>query len=127
MKTFKEAADQLGVSYSSIARRVSLLKMETGTDARKRLTVDADELERRWQARHERIAGPTGVSDAPLSVMIRQDQRFVIEQMQGKESIASVVRHLLDVGMAGDEVAMRIREEQGWDPVKGDQAQPVEG
>lgn len=112
--TYNEAAEALGVSRSTIERRIRL----TGVPVEHRggrAYIDLDTLADAWRGRRE---ASTTLAPAALSASIREDQRYVIDQMaQGTESVASVVRHLLDLGMAADDLACQIREDKGWEPV----------
>lgn len=117
MKTFKEAAEELGVTYTTIDRRVNLLGMETGRNTEGRLTVDVDELRRRWEERRAQKVRPRVASEAFLSVTIRQDQRDTLDHLTGNESLAAVVRSLLDTAFAVVDPAREYRESRGWGPV----------
>lgn len=109
--TINEAIEALGVSRSTVERRLRVTGIPTEIVGG-RVIFDLDTLVDAWQGRREASAS---LAPAALSVSIRADQRYVIDQMSdGVESIAAVVRHLLDLGMAADDTARSIREEKGW-------------
>lgn len=99
VKTFKEAAEELGVSYTTIDRRVSLLGMRTEHDEDGRRLVDVRELDRLWRARQDEKE-QTPRDEAFLSVTVRREQRERIDSLAQtlRVSRAAVVRRLLDIG-----------------------------
>ena len=98
MATFKEAAEQLGLSLSATMRRAHLVKVVTYDDSGGAL-VNVDELNRRWEERRGEIRRK-GWEKAPLSVEIRRDQRDRIDEIAAGGSVAAVVRDLLDEALA---------------------------
>ncbi len=99
--SYNEAAQSLGISYSSVMRRVRLTKVPIEHRGG-RSYIDLDTLQDAWEGRQramqEEMAPIAGV---PLTASIRKDQREAMQQEADRRgvSLATIVREVLDLGI----------------------------
>lgn len=101
MATFREAAEQLGLSMSATMRRAHTVGVVERDEKTGRVQVDVDELRRRWDEHTANARGKNWKQKA-LSVEIRAEQRDRLDEMvlEQDKSLSAVVRDVLDRGFS---------------------------
>lgn len=99
--SYNEAAQALGISYSSVMRRVRL----TGIPIDRRggwSYIDLDTLRDAWEGRQQAMQeAMTPIAGVPLTASIRKDQRDAMQEEADRRdvSLATIVREVLDLGI----------------------------
>lgn len=95
------AAELLGLSQSSLRRRMSVLDVERSYDADGHVLVDWQDVRRRWEERQQLRRNSRRTKSAPLSIVLEEEMRDEIDQIAETHrlSVGETGRRLLHQGL----------------------------